>query len=372
MSITKSVPFFNYPAMYLERDSEYLKAIENALGRGAFIMQQELADFETDFASYLGCKHAIGVADGTAALELSLMAAGIQHGDEVIVSSHTFVATAAAVHHTGGIPVVADCQADGMIDSKSVRKLVGPKTKILMPTQLNGRTCDMEQLLSIAEDNELKIVEDSCQALGASYDGTKAGLFGIAGSYSFFPAKTLGCFGDGGAVTTDSDEVAALVGQLRDHGRTESGKVTVFGRNGRLDNVQAAVLGIKLKHYDQAISRRREIALKYDEAFRNISDLILPPPPGSDTRRFDVFQNYEIQCGNRDALRAYLAENGIGTIVQWGGWMIHQFDDLNLRCHAPYAEKMSKRYMMLPMHHLLTNEDIAYVSEKVLSFYDLN
>lgn len=365
----RKVPFFNYPAMFAERDGEYLNSFESTLRRGAYIMQQELLDFETSLAAYLGCKHAIGVADGTAALEMSLAAAGIERGDEVIVSSHTFIATAAAVHHMGGVPVVADCLPDSMIDPASVRRLIGPKTRILMPTQLNGRTCDMEALVALADEHGLKIVEDSCQAMGASYDGTKAGLFGVAGSYSFYPAKTLGCFGDGGAVVTDDDETAALIRQLRDHGRGEGGKVTMFGRNGRLDNIQAAILDLKLKTYDRDIARRRAIATRYQEAFGTLQDMILPPAPGADPRRFDIFQNYEIQVGDRDALRRHLADRGIGTILQWGGWMVHQFDDLGLKSDAPYAEEMSKRFMMLPMHHLLSDDDVDHVCDQVRAFY---
>jgi dTDP-4-amino-4,6-dideoxygalactose transaminase len=366
----RNVPFFNYPAMFSERENAYLESIETNLRKGAFIMQQELADFEANLSGYLGCRHAIGVADGTAALEMSLAAAGLQRGDEVILSSHTFIATAAAVHHLGGVPVVADCLPDSMIDPVSVERLITGKTRFVMPTQLNGRTCDMSAIMFIAKTHSLKVVEDSCQALGASYGGTKAGLFGIAGSYSFYPAKTLGCFGDGGAVVTNDDETAATIRQIRDHGRrTSDGKVTMFGRNGRLDNIQAAILDIKLKHYDEAIARRRTIADIYQDALGHLSELVLPPASSLDDKRFDIFQNYEIQAENRDGLREHLSEQGVGTILQWGGWMLHQFDDLGLRSDAPYAEELSKRFMMLPMHHMLSDDDAAFVCDQVLAFY---
>ena len=363
------VPFFDYPGLYAERESAFDDSLKDALSRGAFIMQKDLAEFEEGLASYLGCKHAIGVADGTAALVFALKAAGIGEGDEVIVSSHTFVATAAAVHTVGGTPVVCDCRADSMMDPESARSMVSDKTRALMPTQLNGRTCDMDALQAIADEHGLVIVEDSCQAMGARYRGRPAGLFGKVGSYSFYPAKTLGCFGDGGAVVTDDDEAAALIRQMRDHGRNAEGKVTVWGHNGRLDNVQAAILNVKLAHYDEAISRRREVATRYQERLGGLNSLILPPPPGSDDIRFDIFQNYEIQAEERDALREHLAGAGVGTIMQWGGWMVHQFDDLGLRSDAPYAEAMSKRFMMLPMHHLLTDEAVDHVCDSVHAFY---
>lgn len=365
----RKVPFFNYPGLYAERADQYAAAVQDVFSRGAYIMQRDLLEFEENLAKFLGCKHAIGTADGTAALVFALRASGVGPGDEVIVSSHTFVATAAAVHHIGAVPVVCDCQSDSMMDPESARKMITPKTKALMPTQLNGRTCDMDALTAIAEEFGLKIVEDSCQAFGARYRGRPAGLFGLVGSYSFYPAKTLGAFGDGGAVVTDSDEAAAMIRQMRDHGRNAQGKVTVWGHNGRLDNVQAAILNIKLADYDNAIARRRQIAAIYQANLGNVDQIKLPPAPDSDNVRFDIFQNYEIQATDRDALRTFLTERGVGTILQWGGYLLHQFDDLGMRAEAPYAEGFSKRYMMLPLHHLLSDEDVLYVCEQIKEFY---
>ena len=364
------VPFFDYPGLFAERPEAYVDAMRDAMERGAFIMQKDLAEFEKELAAYLGAKHAIGVADGTVALTLSLKAAGIGAGDEVILSSHTFIATAAAVHHVGATPVLCDCLPDSMMDPDSARRMVTDNTAALMPTQLNGRTCDMTALQAIADEYDLKIVEDSCQAMGARYDGTPAGLFGVAGSFSFFPAKTLGAFGDGGAIVLNDDDTAKYIRELRDHGRGPDGKVRQFGHNGRLDNLQATVLRLKLVKYDAAIARRRAVAARYEEGLHSINSLILPPPPTEGGLRFDIFQNYEIQAEERDALREFLAENGVGTIMQWGGWMIHQFDDLGLKADADYAEEMSKRFMMLPMHHLLSDDDVDYVIETIHRFYD--
>lgn len=369
MTSQRNVPFFNYPALFGERSDEYVETLREVMARGAYIMQKDLIQFEEELADFLDAKQVIGVADGTVALTLSLKASGIGAGDEVIVSSHTFVATAAAVHHVGAIPVICDCLPDSMMDPASAASMVSEKTRAIMPTQLNGRTSDMNALGAIAREHNLKIVEDSCQALGASFAGTKAGLFGVAGSYSFFPAKTLGCFGDGGAIVTNDEGAAAAIREMRDHGRGSDGKVRKFGHNGRLDNIQAAVLRLKLAHYDDAIARRRAIASRYQEGLGDIAGLLLPPAPDSDNLRFDIFQNYEIQADDRDALREYLASKGVGTIIQWGGWMLHQFDDLGLRSHAPYAEAMSKRYMMLPMHHMLADDDVDYVIEQIRAFY---
>jgi dTDP-4-amino-4,6-dideoxygalactose transaminase len=328
-----------------------------------------LADFEAALGEYLGVKHAIGVADGTVALKMALTLAGIGYGDEVIVPSHTFIATASAVHQVGGTPVLCDCLPDSMIDIESARQVVTDKTRAIMPVQLNGRTCDMDAVEAFAAEHGLKIVEDSCQAMGAKYRGRQAGTFGVAGSFSFFPAKTLGCFGDGGALIVDDDDLAEQARELRDHGRGKDGKVHRFGINGRLDNIQAAILHVKLKRYDESIARRRAIARIYDDRLAGIETLLLPPGPDADNLRFDIFQNYEIQADNRDALREHLAGAGVGTIMQWGGHMIHQFEDLGLKAHAPYAEEFSKRYMMLPMHPMLSDDDVHYVCDQVAAFY---
>jgi dTDP-4-amino-4,6-dideoxygalactose transaminase len=370
MSAKMNIPFFNYPSMFAEREDEYTNAITSALKRGAYIMQSDLLDFERDLASYCGTKYAFGVADGTVALTLALRLAEVGPGDEVIVPSHTFVATAAAVHHVGGTPVLCDCLPDHMIDVDSARRMVTKKTKAIMPVQLNGRTCNMDDVCALADEFDLKIVEDSCQALGAKFRDKHAGTFGVAGSFSFYPSKTLGSFGDGGAIILDDDASAQTIQEYRDHGRNaETGKVHRFGHNSRLDNIQAAVLNIKLKYYEEAVEKRRALARIYDERLKGHDRLLLPPGPDDDNLRRDIFQNYEIEADQRDDLRNFLAERGVGTIIQWGGFLIHQFEKLELKFDAPYAEKMSSRYMMLPMHHMLTSDEVHYVCDTVLAFY---
>ncbi len=369
-SIQNKIPFFNYAGLFAEHEQEFMDAITGVLRRGAFIMQAELFDFEAALRDYLGVKHVLGVADGTAALTIALKLARVGAGDEVIVPSHTFVATAAAVHHVGATPVLCDCGPDHMMDVASAEPMVTDKTKAVMPVQLNGRTSNMDQVTAFATNHGLKIVEDSCQALGAKFRDRFAGTFGVAGSFSFYPAKTLGCFGDGGALILDDDALAEEAIEYRDHGRSQStGKVVRFGSNSRLDNVQAAILLVKLKRYDSSIQRRRAIARIYDQRLGQLEQLLLPPGPDSDPLRFDVFQNYEIEAERRDALRAYLADADVGTIIQWGGHMVHQFEGLALRANAPYAEAMSAKYLLLPMHHMLTDDEVHRVCDLVTSFY---
>lgn len=366
----RSVPFFNYPALFQSDAEPVMAIIRDVLSRGAYIMQRDLKEFEEALAGYLGVKHAIGLADGTLAIKFGLMAAGVGSGHEVIVPSHTFVATASAVHHVGASSVLVDCGRDHLIDAAAAARAISSKTKAILPVQLNGRTANMEPILALAREHGLAIVEDSCQALGSKFKGRFAGTFGVAGSYSFYPSKTLGAFGDAGAMVTNDDRAADLVRELRDHGRGADGLVRRWGLNARLDNLQAAILLHKLKNYDKAIARRRQIAGIYDQRLRGLNALLLPPAPDADPDHFDVFQNYEIEADRRDELRAYLTEKGVGTIMQWGGHAIHQFPALKLDAHVPYTDRMTQRFLMLPLNTALSDDDLHYVCDQVVSFYE--
>jgi len=301
---------------------------------------------------------------------LPLLSMNLRQGDEVLVPSHTFVASAAAIRHAGGTPVLVDCGADHLIDPRSLEESITSRTRGVMPVHLNGRTANMSAILEIAEANGLFVVEDSCQALGSRFGGRCAGTFGRAGAISFYPSKTLGCFGDGGAVLTNDDDIASWVRLLRDHGRAPDGDVVAWGFNSRLDNVQAAILRIKLRRYDDYIRRRRELASLYHSNLSGIPDLALPPAPETEPDHFDIFQNYEIECSARDALRAHLDQCGVKTIIQWGGRMLHQFEKLGLssRTQLAYSERLSKRFMLLPMNTSLSNDDVQYICDSTRRF----
>lgn len=365
----RSVPFFNYPGVFSEYEKEYTGLILDVLHRGAFIQQKDLDTFEKNLARYLGVKHVVGVANCTDALIIALRIAGLKPGDEVILSSHTFVATAAAVHWAGGVPIPADCLSDHMIDPKSVEAAVTPKTRILLPVQVNGRVCKMDALQEIARRNGLILIEDSAQALGARYKGKFAGTFGLAGTFSFYPAKTLNCFGDGGALVTDNDAVAHQARLIRDHGRGADGEITVWGLNSRLDNLQAAILNFKLERYEQDIQRRRTLASFYHQELQGLTELLLPPPPSENSDHFDIFQNYEIEAERRDELRAYLKEYGVGTLVQWGGKPVHQLKALGFNKRLPRTDTLFERCLMLPMNTMLSEDDVTYVCGKIKNFY---
>ena len=365
----RKIPFFDYPAMFSVDEHELLEIVADVGRRGAFIMQRDLEDFERHAAEYVGAKYALGVGNATDGLLLCMRAAGIGPGDEVIFCSHTMVATAAPIHFLGATPVPVECGSDHLIDPAAVRAAVTSRTKAIVPTQLNGRTCDMIALQSIADEYQLLVIEDAAQAFGARYRGQAAGTFGHSSAISFYPAKTLGCLGDGGLVLTNDDDTYRTMKQFRDHGRDESGDVVAWCLNSRLDNLQAAILDHKLKSYNDAIARRRQIARLYQQQLSDLAEVRLPVGPDDDPERFDIFQNYEIEAERRDELKAHLAEYGIGTLVQWGGKAVHQFDRLGFDHRLPFTEALFTRMLMLPLHPALKDDDVTYVAEHVRQFY---
>jgi dTDP-4-amino-4,6-dideoxygalactose transaminase len=366
----RAIPFFDYPSIFRDHSHELLTVMTDVMQRGAYILQKDLAEFETNLAAYLKARHVIGVADGTNALKLAFMAAEVGEGDEVIVPSHTYIASAAAVHFVGAKPVLVECGPDHLLEARTIREAITSKTRAVMPVQLNGRTARMDSILELAKQHGLRVIEDAAQALGSRFRDGYAGTFGSAGTFSFHPAKVLGCFGDGGAVVTNDDEIARRVRLLRDHGRDERGDVVAWGTNSRLDNLQAAVLNVKLKVFDAAVAKRRRLAAVYHQALADCAQLVLPPGPDDDADHFDVYQNYEIEAEDRDELKQYLADQGVRTIVQFGGKAVHQhrglgFDGVRL----PFTERLYTRLLLLPMNTALTEDDAHYVAEQVKRFY---
>jgi dTDP-4-amino-4,6-dideoxygalactose transaminase len=364
-----TIPFFNYRGAFAAHEEEFVEIFRDILHRGAFIQQRDLAEFEDALARYLGVSHAFGVANATDGLIISFRAAGIGPGDEVIFPSHTMVASPAAVAHVGGIPVPVDIGPDHLIDPRAIEAAVTEKTRAIMPVQLNGRTCDMDEIERIASKYNLLIIEDAAQALGSQFKGRFAGTFGIAAAFSFYPAKILGCFGDGGAVVTNDSEVARKIALLRDHGRNDQGDVEMWGLNSRLDNLQAAILHAQFRDYDKIIERRRSIAALYDSLLSDLTELVLPPAPDTNGDHFDVFQNYELEADRRDALRAWLSERGVGTILQWGGTPVHMFKGLGFNVSLPQTERFFERCLMLPMNMMVTDDEVNYIAASIRAFY---
>ena len=365
----RTIPFFPYSDLFVAKEAELTELMTDVCRRGAYILQKECRDFEAALAKFMGVKHAFAVANGTDAIIIGLKAAGIGAGDEVILPSHTYIASAAAVHMVGGTPVLAECGADHMLDASDIEHRITARTKAIMPVQINGRTSDMDAIGAVAEKHRLMIVEDAAQALGSKFLGQSAGTFGKFGTISFYPAKLLGCFGDGGAIVTNDDKMAREIGLLRDHGRNEEGRVVAWGYNSRLDNLQAAVLGFKLKTFPQDIERRRQIASRYQAGLGSLKELTLPPAPNADGRHFDVYQNYELEADRRDELRSFLEAAGVRTIIQWAGTPVHQFRELGFTVELPRTDAFFKRCFMLPMNTALSDEDVDYIVQNVHAFY---
>jgi dTDP-4-amino-4,6-dideoxygalactose transaminase len=363
------VPFFEYPRLWSDDREEFLSIIDNVSSSGGFILQKAVSDFESELANYAGSNYAVGVGNATDGMEIFLEAIGINPGDEIIISSHTMLATASAIKVAGGVPIPVDIGEDNLIGIQAIEDAITPNTVGIMPTQLNGRVCDMDAILAIAKKRGLFVVEDAAQALGAKYKGQHAGTFGLASDISFFPAKVLGCLGDAGGVLVNDKNLYHQIFQLHDHGRDIDGGVRRWGRNSRLDNIQAAILSHKLKTYDKVIARRREVAQMYQDRLGMLSELQLPAPPSATSDNFDVYQNYELTADNRDELKVYLGEKNIGTLVQWGGTAVHQFKQLGFNQVLPDTERFFERCIMLPMNVFINDTDIDYICESVTEFY---
>ncbi len=368
-TLARSIPFFDYPQLFTAQEEALVAIFRDVGRRGAFIQQQDLTRFEQNLARFLTARHALGVGNATDGLLIALRAAGIGPGQEVIFSSHTMVATAAAIHFAGAVPIPVECGPDHLIDPSSVEAAITPRTRAVIPTQLNGRTADMAALQVIGNRHGLTIVEDAAQALGSRFRGQCAGTFGAAAAISFFPAKVLGCLGDGGAVITNDDAVFDRMLQLRDHGRRADGEIVSWGLNSRLDNLQAAILDARLQEYPAVIERRRAIARLYRAQLHNLEELKLPPGPDDDADHFDIYQNYEIEALRRDRLRAHLNESGIGTLLPWGGKAVHQWDKLGFTKKLPLTEKIFEQILLLPLNMSITDEEVTHVCNAIYHFY---
>jgi dTDP-4-amino-4,6-dideoxygalactose transaminase len=364
------VRYIDYPRQYAKMRTEVLDVVDSVLSRGDLMMRQQMRDFEDHLAAFVGTDYCVGTSNCTDALWMALLAAGIGPSDEVITVSHTFVATAAAVHHTGATPVLVDIGDDHNMNVDLVEAAITPRTKALLPVHLNGRLCAMDRLMAIAKSRSLLVIEDTAQALGGAFQGVKGGQWGLAGCFSFYPAKLLGAYGDAGALVTNDTALAQRVRELRDHGRTADGGLSGWSFNNRLDNLHAAILDLKLTHVPEWIQRRRAIAALYQQHLEGIPRVLPPPAPADAGDYFDVYQNYEIESENRDALRDHLREAGIETLLPWGGKGIHQFPVLGLgHYRLPRTERFFERGLMLPMHCELEDEQVVFVAQTVRAFH---
>ncbi len=362
------LPFVEPGKHYNNLKGEIDTAITEVLSKGDLVMRKQLKDFEEHLAAFVGTKYAIGLNSGYHALHLSLLAADIGSGDEVITVAHTFVATVSAIVHCGAVPVLIDVGKDHNMDMDKLELTITSKTKAIIPVHLNGRLCNMDRLMAIAEKYNLVVIEDAAQSIGGKYNGKSAGSFGLTGCFSHYPFKILGGFGDGGAITTNNSEVARKVSQLRFNGEDrETGEYHYHGYTCLLDNVQAAVLDLKLKHLPNWIERRRAIAKLYNQGLSGLLGLTLPCFDGEEY--FDVYQNYVVRTNKRDELFSYLKEHGVETLIHWKKPMWeHKGLELGI-CDCSETESICKEVISLPMNTELTDEQVSYVIENVRNFY---
>jgi dTDP-3-amino-3,4,6-trideoxy-alpha-D-glucose transaminase len=363
------VPFLDVRAATEELEAPVLEAIERVVRGGWYVLGEETAAFEREFAAFTGAQHTVGVGNGLDAITLALQALGIRPGDEVIVPANTFIATWVAVAQTGARPVgVEPVVGQWNLDPARVADAITPRTRALVPVHLYGQPADLGELLALAKKHGLAVVEDAAQAHGARYNGRRIGAHGDAVAWSFYPGKNLGALGDGGAVTTDDAGLAARVRALGNYGSSKKYVHDVLGANSRLDEIQSAVLRIKLQHLDTWNERRRAIAQRYAEELAEVPGLHLPEVAPN---REHVWHLYVIDHASRDELQKYLATNGIQTLVHYPipAHLSGAFAPLGLGEGAfPITEQAARTHLSLPIGPHLSGEDVGRVIDACQSF----
>jgi dTDP-4-amino-4,6-dideoxygalactose transaminase len=362
------VPFVDLKAQYETIRGEVNASIQEVIEASSFVLGPAVERFETEFAKYLGVEEVVGINNGTAALQLTLLALDIGEGDEVIVPAHTFIATAEAVSHVGAVPVFVDVRRDtGNLDASLLPAAITDRTRAIVPVHLYGQPADLEAILHVGAEHRIPVIEDACQAHGARYHQRRAGSFGRASCFSFYPGKNLGAYGEGGAVATDDTELAARVRRLRDHGQTERYRHAEIGYNARMEGIQGAVLGVKLRHLDAWNRARRERAGDY-AARLGRTDMTLPiEAPGCES----VYHLYVIRSKRRDALRAHLTDLGIQTGLHYPVPVPLQpaYSELGHReGDFPEAEAWARECLSLPLFAELTPAQLEEVIQGVKSF----
>lgn len=375
--LTKDIQMVDLQTQYQKIKPEVDAAIEQCLSSSRYIGGSQVKAFQENLEAYLGVKHVIPCANGTDALQIAMMALDLQPGDEVIVPTFTYVATAEVIALLRLKPVMVDVKADTFdITAEIVEAAITPKTKAIVPVHLFGQTCDMEGIMAVAEKHGLYVIEDNAQAIGSDYTfknghTQKAGTIGHIGCTSFFPSKNLGCFGDGGAMFTNDDELAKKIRMVANHGQSRRYYHDVVGVNSRLDAIQAAVLGVKLKYLDDYIAARQKAAATYDAAFADIEGITTPVRHKNSTH---VFHQYTMKVANgkRDELKAHLEAKGIPAMIYYPVPLNEQKaykDDAVSLDSVPVTNELCACVLSLPMHTELTEEVQNYIIAGVKSFF---
>jgi dTDP-4-amino-4,6-dideoxygalactose transaminase len=367
--VSEPVPQFDLTAQYAAIGAEIRTAIDRVLSSQQFVLGREGAALEQEIATLCGVAHGVGVASGTDALILALRASGVQAGDEVLLPTFTFVASGSAVSALGARPVFANIRPETYnVDPAELERRVTPRTRAIIVVHLYGLAADMDPVLAFAKARQLPVIEDNAQAIGASYKGRRTGSFSDAACLSFYPTKNLGAYGDAGMVVSDSTEIAARLRTLRNHGQTEKYRSSEPGWNSRLDEIQAAVLRVKLRHLSEWQRARRSNAAEYTRLLQQVPG-VMPPlePEGFE----HVYHQYTIRTERRDALQQHLAARKIGTTVYYPHPLHLQPLYASLghkRGDFPHAERATQEVLSLPMYPELRKDQIARIVEAIVEF----
>jgi dTDP-4-amino-4,6-dideoxygalactose transaminase len=363
----KTIPFLELQSQFRTIEPETRAAIERVLHSGWFILGDELAQFEREFAAYAGVNHVCGVGNGTDAIQLALIALGAGHGGEVITAANTCVPTVAGILGSGATPILVDASPDTLtLDPAQLDRAITPRTRAIVPVHLYGHPCDMNAICAVAASHKLHVVEDCAQAHGAEYRGKPCGTFGDAAAFSFYPSKNLGAFGDAGAVATNSADTAERVQRLRNYGKTGAYTHESAGINSRLDELQAAILRAKLPHLNDWNAARRERAQWYNDALRGAPCTLPPHAEWANS----CWHLYAIRTPHRDALQAHLTAHGIATQIHYAApiHLLHAYRHLGNPGKFPVAEAACAETLSLPLYPELTHGDIDCVADAVHAF----
>jgi dTDP-4-amino-4,6-dideoxygalactose transaminase len=374
-----NIPFLDLKAQYKTIKDEVLPAINDVLDNTAYVLGKKVQAFEQAFAQAHNAKYCYGVSSGTDGNHMVLWALGIGPGDEVIIPANTFIATAWGATLCGATPVFVDCHSESYnIDPSKVEAAITPKTKAIVAVHLYGQPADMDPLIEIAKKHNIILVEDCAQSHIAEYKGKRVGALGYASSFSFYPGKNLGAYGEGGAVMTDNEELAKKFKMIRDHGAEQKYYHQMFGHNYRMEGIQGAVLGVKLRHLDDWTNGRRSVAKKYYELLKDVESLILPKEMDYAKHVYHLFVVQVKSSDNnqrtvvRDELQKFLGENGIATGLHYPIPLHLQpcFSHLGYKKgDFPVTEALAEQGLSLPMYPEMTDEQIEYVCGKIKEFF---
>ncbi|MBI4036999.1 DegT/DnrJ/EryC1/StrS family aminotransferase [Candidatus Daviesbacteria bacterium] len=358
---------------FITEGEKHQKEFENAFGQvlksGWYILGKEVADFEKEFANYLGVKHCIGVGNGLEALQISIMALGIGEGDEIITTPISAVATTLAILATGAKPIFVDTDQFGLLDVNLIESKINKKTKAILPVHLYGNAVNLQKLKRLVKKHHLYLIEDACQAHGASFGKKKLGSLSDLGCFSFYPTKNLGALGDGGAIVTNSGKLAKICREIRDYGQKDRYNHTRFGLNSRLDELQAALLKVKLQYLDQDNEKRRKLAGRYIKNLAGLSGIEIIKPQNLAEGNFHLFV---IKTKKRNALQKFLKENGIPTLIHYPKTIPDQTFLKTKKVHQDLenARVFVKRTLSLPCHPYMEIEQVDFICQKIKGFFN--